>query len=516
MLQQDSLNHISSTTMILIDGVKYSCIECIRGHRSSLCRHHARPLLQVRAKGRPNVHANGNPNHRIAVFAEEIDNNDNNGTRHGKGNCENKKIPVVILKASPKQVIDLNNGRVIGPYQEDTTIDESSKPPLPMINSNSFINTTSCCLNGISKPKKSCGCCSNKTNKNINKLKILKTYLRKHIKSENEPKFIDDSKLIQIKNENDDENGISGNKHSVIIDDDNDKDNNKINSSNDNLLYDVVKIPSCSIPGSCGCDSNCACEGCFVHGNVNMNNLNNNQFSNLINYANSNEIKMPHEIMSNYANKLSNMTNNQVESNISKGVTNSDTDIDNAFANDVLDIHNGSLNVQSHSQLDNIQNGELLIPNSNVTSNNQAPNNYMNLLNDNIYALQTDLGQQQLASQNHSLKPIQRHLQGYPQGEPQDDNDVESNVCSCSNDCDCFNCETHGIINGMKLDDLFNHMMPGDYKDLINSIGDGTNTSGNLTVTPIINSSSENVSNSSSESLGANPSNRKTSSCCRK
>lgn len=491
--------------MILIDDVKYSCIECIRGHRSSLCRHHTRPLLQVRSKGRPNVHANGNPNHRIAVFAEEIDNNDRIGTGHGKGNCENKKIPVVILKASPKQVIDLNNGRIIGPYQEDIAIDESSKPPLPIINSNSFINTTSCCLNGISKPKKSCGCCSNKTNKNISKLKILKTYLKKHMKPENERQFIDYSKLVQIKNENDDEDEISGKKHSVIIDNDNDKDNDEINSGNDNLLYDVVKIPSCSIPGSCGCDSNCACEGCFVHGNVSMNNLNNNQFSNLINYANNNEIKMPNEIMSNYANKLSDMTNSQVENNISKGVNNSDTDINNVFANDILNTHNGTQNVHTHSQLGNIQNGDLLISNGNATSNN-----HMNLLNDHMYTLQTDLGQQP-ADQNP-----QRPIQGPLQGGPQVEKDIESNVCSCSNDCDCFNCETHGIINGMKLDDLFNHMMPGDYKDLINSMGDATNTSNNLTVTPIINSSSENVSSNSSESLGVNSSNGKTSSCCRK
>lgn len=502
--------------MILIDDVKYSCIECIRGHRSSLCRHHTRPLLQVRSKGRPNVHANGNPNHRIAVFAEEIDINDNSGTGHGKGNCETKKIPVVILKASPKQVIDLNNGQIIGPYQDDITIDESSKPPLPIINSNSFINTTSCCLNGISKPKKSCGCCSNKTNKNINKLKILKTYLKKHMKPENERKFIDYSKLIQIKNENDDEDEISGNKHSVIIDNDNNKHNDKINSGNDNLLYDVVKIPSCSIPGSCGCGSNCACEGCFVHGNVSMNNLNNNQFNNLMNYANNNEIKMPHEIMSNYANKLSEMTNSQVENNISKGVTNSDTDINNVFANDILDTHNGTQNVHSHSQLGNIQNGDLLISNADATSNNQTPNNYMNLVNDHMYTLQTGLAQQQPANQNHSQRPIQRPLQEYTQGGPQVEKDIESYVCSCSNDCDCFNCETHGIINGMKLDDLFNHMMPGDYKDLINSIGDGTNTSNNLTVTPIINSSSENVSSNSSESLDVNSGNGKTSNCCRK
>lgn len=506
--------------MILIDDAKYSCMECIRGHRSSLCRHHTRPLLQVRSKGRPNVHANGNPNHRIAVFAEEIDKNNSNSTGNNKGNCENKKTPVVILKASPKQVIDLNNGRIIGPYQEDITIDESSKPPLPIINSNSFINTTSCCLNGISKPKKSCGCCSNKTNKNINKLKILKTYLKKHMKPENECKFVEYSNLIQIKKENDDEDQNRGSKHSIVIDNDNDKDNGKTKPANDSLLYDVVKIPSCSIPGSCGCDSNCACEGCFVHGNVNVNELNNNQFSNLINYANNNEIRMPQNIMSNYANKLSDMTHGQMYNGISKGITNSGADMNNVFANNILETNNSTIYANSHSHLGNFENEDLLTSSTNSTSTNLTQPNDMSMLNGQMYNLQTDISQQH-PNQNHSQRLMQAPLQGYGQeqapGGPQIEKDIESKTCSCSNDCDCFNCETHGIINGMKLDDIFNHMVPADYKDLINSIGvdrDGANTSNILIVAPMINSSSENVSSNSSENLDADLTNRKASRCC--
>lgn len=502
--------------MILIDDAKYSCMECIRGHRSSLCRHHTRPLLQVRSKGRPNVHANGNPNHRIAVFAEEIDKNDSNGKGDSKGNCENKKTPVVILKASPKQVIDLNNGRIIGPYQEDITIDESSKPPLPIINSNSFINSTSCCLNGISKPKKSCGCCSNKTNKNINKLKILKTYLKKHMKPENECKFVDYSNVIQIKKENDYEDQKRDNKHSIVIEND-DKDNGKNNLANDNLLYDVVKIPSCSIPGSCGCDSNCTCEGCFVHGNVNMSELNNNQFNNLINYANSNEISMPQDIMSNYATKLGDMTHSQIDNSISKEITNPGADMNNVFANNILDTNNSTINANSHSNLGNVQNGDILTSNTNDTSVNPTQANDMSMLNGQMYNLQADLSQQQ------QTRLMQGSLQGYGQEQVQSgsqiEKDIESNACSCSNDCDCFNCETHGIINGMKLDDLFNHMMPANYKDLINSIRvdkDTTNNSNSLTTTPIIDSSSENASSNSSENLDTDLINRKPSSCCRR
>ncbi|CDH55116.1 predicted protein [Lichtheimia corymbifera JMRC:FSU:9682] len=39
--------------MIVINGTKYSCKSCIRGHRSSRCHHTDRLLVQVRKKGRP-------------------------------------------------------------------------------------------------------------------------------------------------------------------------------------------------------------------------------------------------------------------------------------------------------------------------------------------------------------------------------------------------------------------------------------------------------------------------------
>lgn len=151
--------------MILIDDVKYACMECIRGHRSSLCRHHQRPLLQVRSKGRPNFGL-GNKNHRIAVFAEEIA---ENLPSDDSGPC--KGLPVVILKASDKQIIDLLNGRIVGPYKDTNAKAQSA----PLISSESFINSTSCCLRPASKVTKSCSC----NKKEVPKSKILKTYLGK-------------------------------------------------------------------------------------------------------------------------------------------------------------------------------------------------------------------------------------------------------------------------------------------------------------------------------------------------
>lgn len=40
-------------TMIVIEGKKYSCDTCIKGHRSSACKHTDRPLFEIQRKGRP-------------------------------------------------------------------------------------------------------------------------------------------------------------------------------------------------------------------------------------------------------------------------------------------------------------------------------------------------------------------------------------------------------------------------------------------------------------------------------
>ncbi|GAA6022147.1 hypothetical protein JCM10207_000779 [Rhodosporidiobolus poonsookiae] len=39
--------------MVLIDGVKFACQSCIKGHRSSKCTHTTRPLQEIKKKGRP-------------------------------------------------------------------------------------------------------------------------------------------------------------------------------------------------------------------------------------------------------------------------------------------------------------------------------------------------------------------------------------------------------------------------------------------------------------------------------
>ncbi|KAL2802712.1 copper fist DNA binding domain-containing protein [Aspergillus granulosus] len=38
---------------MLIDGEKWACEACVRGHRVSTCKHHDRPLIRINRKGRP-------------------------------------------------------------------------------------------------------------------------------------------------------------------------------------------------------------------------------------------------------------------------------------------------------------------------------------------------------------------------------------------------------------------------------------------------------------------------------
>lgn len=136
--------------MILKEKTKYSCIECIRGHRSSLCKHHTRPLLQVRSKGRPNIQ--NNPDYRVAIFAKEVE----------------SESDIIITKSSIDYIIDYKTSEILGPYDPDQLKNSLT------VNDNSFVNTTSCCSNGS---RKNCGC------KHVgNRTKILKNYITKNRK----------------------------------------------------------------------------------------------------------------------------------------------------------------------------------------------------------------------------------------------------------------------------------------------------------------------------------------------
>lgn len=85
--------------MILVDGEKYSCVQCIRGHRSSTCKHSARPLVQVRSRGRPSLNAG----HRIAVTESELVLSRNQVTIQDSVNTKSRKSSPNPIKESIKK-----------------------------------------------------------------------------------------------------------------------------------------------------------------------------------------------------------------------------------------------------------------------------------------------------------------------------------------------------------------------------------------------------------------------------
>lgn len=340
--------------MILIDDQKYACLECIRGHRSSSCRHHRRPLLQVRTKGRPNITRNGHKNHRIAVFAEEIESEEDlKGT--GGAKCSNKNEPVVILKASPKHIIDFTSGKILHTFDDKSSCNMPASAG-PYISEDSFVNSTTCVSGGIVKSKKGCNCCPNLSRK-VDKTKIVSSYLKRHHIQPSNFKFVDYSSEINRHYSGDDASKSSSEDVSTT---------SEASSESQNKLFDVLKVPSCTIPGSCSCRDDCTCAGCMVHGNMDA----------------------------------------------------------GTFKADIASINHEYAN---YINLLNVQDS------NNLLFSSVMPSGFSNI----------GLSQDMISSGSHKV-----------QDEDEPTLSLEQCVCE-TGACDCKNCETHGIIDGLHLDDLF-------------------------------------------------------------
>lgn len=381
--------------MILIDDAKYACIECIRGHRSSLCRHQTRPLLQVRSKGRPNVRLNCNPNHRVAVFAKEL--NENNPDKYAGEieKCSNKETAVIILKATHKKIIDFRNGHIVGPYDETV-----EKTQTPYINDESFVYSSSCCPNGASKVKKGCQCNGNKSKK-IDKLKILQSYLAKKMKPRNW-EFVDATKEVKIEDDTSLDSLNGGKKQDYNC---------------EAQVFDVMKVPSCSIPGTCLCSDGCSCEGCVIHGNTSTNQVLRQvpvietpyQTKNADSFYDSNSSES--EPVSTFNSMYASTFPLVVDSNIKQ---------------------EPKWNVSTSNMVATLQEGA-------------GPSPF-----EPILSLQFQ------DRENHRIPHISEQIES-----------MIENSCKCEDDCACSNCETHGIINGVRLDEFFCGAPSTDYRSLI-------------------------------------------------
>ncbi|KAL6678513.1 hypothetical protein ACI3L0_000350 [Candidozyma auris] len=422
--------------MILINDAKYACMECIRGHRSSMCRHHQRPLLQVRSKGRPNI-GTGNKNHRIAVFAEEVA---SSPEPEEGDSC--KDYPVVILKASDKQVIDLSNGQILGPYDEKAHEVQSRRP---IIHSDSFINSSSCCSKGASRVTKQCSC--NKSA--VSRTKILKSYFDKHkndkfpVKSEvhvqpAKSTCCSSKKQANATNNNDphtpypnptlanpylrpnlpqDSPMVSSNIGQLPVQSNSYPHNlftnvsfpsmslppfvpmpemsynsnhvrqetySNLASSNTGEVFEVVNVPSCSISGTCRCTDACNCPGCVEHNNA---------------------PKPPAQI------HLDSLRNDaQYSSNL------------------IL------TSKEQPKKISEKPGTQPIPPTGSVPKDFDTYANFLRSIIGESASVGQDSGQTEVESVNNS----------------------EDHKCECPDDaCFCTNCEAHGIIDGYRLDDIF-------------------------------------------------------------
>ncbi|KAH3671557.1 hypothetical protein OGAPHI_000260 [Ogataea philodendri] len=92
--------------MILVDGDKYACEQCIRGHRSSQCQHIKRPLVLVRSRGRPATDSSK----RIAIVGEELEPAEEHNCSDQNCHCQLTKVSdksVIVLKANKRQVFNV-------------------------------------------------------------------------------------------------------------------------------------------------------------------------------------------------------------------------------------------------------------------------------------------------------------------------------------------------------------------------------------------------------------------------
>ncbi|KAG7886255.1 hypothetical protein KL936_004933 [Ogataea polymorpha] len=93
--------------MILVDGDKYACEQCIRGHRSSQCQHIKRHLVLVRSRGRPATDSSK----RIAIMGEQLLPADPQHENHEHWGCPQSRNPensVIVLKANKRQVFNVS------------------------------------------------------------------------------------------------------------------------------------------------------------------------------------------------------------------------------------------------------------------------------------------------------------------------------------------------------------------------------------------------------------------------
>lgn len=157
--------------MIIFDSEKYACASCIRGHRSSTCRHTDRMLVKVRSRGR---HASMDIRKVIIVDTdsqitpEESSPSCGRCSSDSKNECEKmNRQPILFLRTKKTQRAILADGNLQIIVENDAKPPDGSgkpHPPFKYISEKDFLR-----MHFVNEREpKTCGC-GNNNNKKLKK-----------------------------------------------------------------------------------------------------------------------------------------------------------------------------------------------------------------------------------------------------------------------------------------------------------------------------------------------------------
>lgn len=135
--------------MIIFNGNKYACASCIRGHRSSTCRHSHRMLIKVRTRGRPSPMAI-----RDAILVDSTSQSTEyeNGAQI-EGDCCSamNQQPILFVRASAVRKARMINGKLHILMEEGFTAHEPKDISTFTDDGNKYITETEFLRNTLPK-----------------------------------------------------------------------------------------------------------------------------------------------------------------------------------------------------------------------------------------------------------------------------------------------------------------------------------------------------------------------------
>ncbi|QLQ80180.1 hypothetical protein HG537_0D01810 [Torulaspora globosa] len=242
--------------MIIYDGEKYACVSCIRGHRSSTCRHTSRMLVKVRSRGR---HASLDIRKVIIVDTESqvaADDNQQTGDSSESGGdgvkeCEKmNRQPILFLRTIRMQKAVLIDGKLKIIVEENGSgNDAEEKPSYKYISEKEFLRQ---CTVDLSNSEDGCRCSCQRSHANG-----VKTESKEVVKSnqENALSAEDPAELP------DQSPGVAQNGSQVQVSD-------SQNFLHSKPMFELLTHRGLYLSTQCSCkDGNCPCANCLLHRN---------------------------------------------------------------------------------------------------------------------------------------------------------------------------------------------------------------------------------------------------------